>query len=280
MRIKNVKTKYRRTFLKSAAVGALTGGLLNAPANVSAHTFDANQSAELPSHRIKKLSLLSPAPLTDMATFYKDVLEMDVRLSDDKLVIQAGLTEISFTPAPKESKPFYHFAFNIPENKILSARTWLGERTKLAETPVQQRDKDFPNEVRFFRNWNAHAIYFWDPAGNILELICRHDMKNSSKGEFRSSEIFYASEIGFVANDVDQFAGEIKSTFQLPQYRQGSDRFRAIGDEQGLLIVFKRGGTPIGSLDNQSWEIHPTDVTVRPSIKLKSSKLPFSITTG
>ncbi|MFK7818831.1 MAG: VOC family protein [Planctomycetaceae bacterium] len=230
-------------------------------------------------HRIQHLSLLTAAPLEKMAAFYKNVLEMEVGLTTS-LVVRAGATQITFSPAPGKSRPYYHFAFNIPENKILSARNWLGARTKLAVTPAQFRNRDFPNEIRPLGFWNAHSIYFWDPAGNILELICRHDMKNATKGDFHSDEILCASEIGLVANgSVNALAEEIISTFQLAQYRGGGSEFRAIGDETGLFVLFSQGGTPIGARAGQTWRVFPTDVSIRPDIELKAKQLPHAIRT-
>jgi len=254
---------------------------LLASANPVVATAGEKQTTSVSPHRIQELSLQTSTPLQKMAEFYKDVLEMNAQLTGNRLVIDGGKTQITFTSVEDQSQPFYHFAFNIPENKIVSARNWLGERTKLAITPANQRDKNFPNEVKHFRSWNAHSVFFWDPAGNILELICRHDMKNGTKGEFRSDEILYASEIGFVTEGtVDELAGQIKSTFQLPQYRGGGSSFKAIGDETGLLILFQQGGTPVGAQQGQSWQVHPTDITIRHELKLKNEKLPFLIKTS
>lgn len=236
---------------------------------------------EKSNHRIKKLSLQTAKPLDEMAKFYRNVLEMNVQLSTEKLVVDAGKTQITFTAAAKGTQPYYHFAFNIPENKILLARNWLAERTKLAVTPKRNREKGMPNDVMPMDFWHSHSVFFWDPAGNILELICRHNLKNGTKGEFRSDEILYASEIGFVTEgSVNRMADQIKSTFQLPQYRGGGENFRAIGDETGLLILFSRGGTPIGAREGQRWQIFPTDVTVRPEIKLDEKITPHTIKAG
>lgn len=270
----------RRQFLKisaAGAIGALASPTLSASAGQDESSTAKTQATLPPTHRIKTLALKTASPLAVMAAFYKDVLEMNVQLSKGKLIVHAGGTKIEFTPAEGKSKPYYHFAFNIPENKILSARNWLGERTKLAVTPASNRAKGYPNEIMPFDFWNSHSIYFWDPAGNILEMICRHDLKNGTKGEFRGDEILYASEIGFVTEDVNDLAGQIKSTFQLSQYRGGGDSFRAIGDETGLLILFKRGGTPIGALKGQSWQIFPTEVEVQQEIVLASKTDPHSI---
>lgn len=286
MKIGGSNETRRRQFLKLSALGAFST-LASPVLATHASQFESatnrkqttrhEEETSSPPHRLQKLSLQTAAPLADMAAFYKDVLEMNVQLKEKLLVIDSGASQIAFTPAETGTKPYYHFAFNIPENKILSARTWLGERTKLAIMPQRSRTKGYPNEVMQFDSWNAHSLYFWDPAGNILELICRHDLNNGTKGEFRGNEILYASEIGFVTEDVDELAEQIKSNFQLSQYGGGGRTFRAIGDTTGLLILFKRGGTPIGALDGQTWKIFPTDVDIRSEVKLQSKTDPHTI---
>ncbi len=270
----------RRNFLRASALGAVASPLLLGSAKGFAVESNRQDEVATPNHRIQEMSLLTAVPLKEMAAFYKDVLDMNVQLTEEQLVVEAGATQIIFTPVSDGTRPYYHFAFNIPENKILSARKWLGERTKLSVTPAHGREKDMPNDVMPFNHWNSHSLFFWDPAGNILELICRHDLKNGTKGEFQSDEIFYASEIGFVTEDVNLLAGNIRSTFQLDQYGGGGSSFRAIGDETGLLICFKRGGTPVGAQPGQSWQIHRTDVVVRPEMNFKSTTDPHSIKAG
>lgn len=103
------------------------------------------------------------------------------------------------------------------------------------------RDPDYPDDVIAFRHWNAHSVFFWDPGGNIVEYIARHDLKNSARGPFSSEDILYASEIAFIVDDVRGTALDLRRAFELEQYRGGSERFTAVGDERGLLLVMKRG---------------------------------------
>jgi hypothetical protein len=141
----------------------------------------------------------------------------------------------------EEREPFYHFAFNIPENKILAARYWQLERTPLLPIPRYLRDKEFPDDVVNYRHWNAHSIFFFDPAGNVVEYIARHDLDNGAADEFGSRDILCASEIAFVVDDVLQTARKLKEFAMFQQYKQASKQFAALGDEQGLLLVMKRG---------------------------------------
>ena len=84
-----------------------------------------------------------------------------------------------------------------------------------------------------FANWNAHAIYFTDPDGNIAELIARHTLPSSRRDSF---EILGISEIGLVTDDVPGTVAQLG----LPAYRQGSPQFQPVGDEEGLLILVQR----------------------------------------
>lgn len=196
-------------------------------------------------------------------------------------MFRAGDTTINFTEIKEDvAPPFYHFAFNIPQNKILKAREWQLKRTDLSATPSQLIDKNFPKDIRHFQHWNAHSVFFWDPAGNLVEYIARHDLDNNREGEFSSKDLLCASEIAFIVNDADAMAEELKSSFGLQQYRGGDANFRAIGDENGLLLVIRKG---------RVWESHtkisrtPGTINTTVSIKgqknveWKSTEYPFSI---
>ncbi len=193
--------------------------------------------------RILSLKLLTATPLKKMKKFYNEVLELPIlEEKDNEITIGGGRTPITFIEAqPESGNPFYHVAFNIPENKLLSAYHWQKARTPLSFTRPDMRDPQYPNEVRHFRHWNAHSVFFWDPAGNLLEYIARHDLKNDVSGAFTGKDILYASEIAFIVDDVSASALDMQQSLSLDQYRNGSDRFRAIGDERGLLLIMKRG---------------------------------------
>lgn len=193
--------------------------------------------------RIHHLDLVTSTPIDELKKFYVSVLGLQlVSAQPDRCTIQAGETTIRFTKTVQGgASPFYHFAFNIPENKILKAREWQLKRTTLSATPSQLVDERYPKDIRHFQHWNAHSVFFWDPAGNLVEYIARHDLNNSAEGDFSSKDILCASEIAFIVDDADGIAGELKSTLHLQQYRNGDANFRAIGDENGLLLVMRKG---------------------------------------
>ena len=110
-------------------------------------------------------------------------------------------------------------------------RLWAGERVPEA----------YPDDVRHFRHWNAHSVFFLDPGGNVVEYIARHDLGNEAPGPFASGDILYASEIGLIVDDVTATASRLQEVVGLSRYRGGDEQFTALGDEQGLLLVMKRG---------------------------------------
>lgn len=213
--------------------------------------------------RILRLDLETAAPLADLKRYYHDLLELEI-LEDEpnRLTVAAGRTPITFTPVgPDGGEPAYHFAFNIPENKIFRAREW-----QLRRSPVLKRRPDAFSHAEFedvtdFWHWNAHSIFFEDPAGNLLEYIARHDLKNAGSGPFTSQDILYASEIGFIADDVPAFGEELQEGTGLDLYFGGSDRFRAFGDPNGLLLILKEGVQ--GWEGRSPWAVHPTGAMIR-----------------
>jgi catechol-2,3-dioxygenase len=183
---------------------------------------------------IASLRLLAP-DLAAQKSFYRDTLGLPVvRDSEEELTIGAGTTRLSFRGArPADGSPIYHFAFNIPENKLPAAQEWLAARTPLI---VKEGRKVF-----HFPTWNAHSIYFHDAAGNIGELIARHDLDNAAPGPFAVEDVLYASEIGLVVDDVPGTVEALDTHLGLPVYRAGTSTLVPVGDEHRLLIVVRRG---------------------------------------
>ena len=163
--------------------------------------------------------------------FYSQVLELPITLSAEKLEVQAGQTVLVFTRAETDFDGNYHFAFNIPENQFGAAKAWMSERIPLLRNESGQDEYDFTN-------WNAHAFYFRDAAGNILEFIARHDLKNATDGAFDSEQILNVSEIGLPAEDVIAFAKAICELLNVAVFRGKPDAsFTPIGDDSGLFII-------------------------------------------
>jgi catechol 2,3-dioxygenase-like lactoylglutathione lyase family enzyme len=234
--------------------------------------------------RISALELLTAAPLSAMKTFYSGALGLrTVDERTNRLTIAAGTTRLTFLPGtPADGQPFYHFAFNIPENKILSALAWQKARSPLLPIPPRNRAAGYPDEVVDYSHWNAHSIFFLDPGGNVVEYIARHDLSNSAAGVFGPEDILYASEIAFVVDDVRSAAAALKPAAGIEQYRGGDEQFMALGDEAGLLLIMKRGR--ILNFDPSTREkaagVFPTRAAVRGPVggEHKWTGFPYSVT--
>ena len=271
----------RRSFIYNSSLAAMSTIIGMHDLLTSCSPIISSLSTE-PNTRILHLDLVTSASIAELKKFYTSLLELPlVSEQTDRFMIRAGETTISFVQVKEiDAAPFYHFAFNIPENKILKAREWQLKRTELSSAPSQLIDEKFPKDVRHFQNWNAHSIFFWDPAGNLVEYIARHDLDNRADGEFSSKDLLCASEIAFIVNDADVIADELSSSFNLNQYKGGDANFRAIGDENGLLLVMKKGRVWEGHTTiSKTPGTHKTTVTIKAGKNKKwvPSNYPFEI---
>ncbi|HMB22086.1 MAG TPA: hypothetical protein VKP08_04610 [Anaerolineales bacterium] len=179
---------------------------------------------------IVRLELLT-VNLQTQQDFYASVLGLPVNLTSSGLEVNAGQTEILFTPAPPDFDGAYHFAFNIPENKFRAAKGWISNRVPLLRDA--SGNDEFPSE-----SWDSDSVYFKDAAGNILEFIARHNLKDAAEEDFDGSQILCVSEIGLPSDDVLGFADELCTRLGLSVFKQKpNENFTPVGDEHGLLIL-------------------------------------------
>lgn len=195
--------------------------------------------------KIKKLKLKT-AYLKTLQEFYSSILELPVQSIDEsEIKIQISASELIFTEATT-GEPFYHYAINIPANKIEEAKDWLGTKVRLLWM------EDYKNDIADFVNWHAKSLYFYDPAGNIVELIARFDLDNSVNETFSSSHLLSLNEIGLVFTDAD-FEKEIATlvdSYSLSYFDKQPPlpKFRAMGDDHGLFVIVP---------EHRNW--YPTD---------------------
>jgi len=131
-----------------------------------------------------------------------------------------------------QTESCYHFAFNIAHNQLDSAREWLiNKGIKLCQFEGK--------EVIDFPNWNAHALYFTDLAGNVVEFIARHDLENAIEEAFSTHQILEISEIGLPVPNIKEAYEQLKTSLDIPIYSQISNlkSFCAAGDAEGLFIL-------------------------------------------
>ena len=123
----------------------------------------------------------------------------------------------------------------MPGTQFAEAKAWLAQRVPL------HRDATGADEFAF-TDWDAHAAYFFDPLGNIVEIIARHALPDAGVQPFTSAGLRCVSEIGLPVPNVRRAVTQTCEAAQADVYRgPGSDEFAAVGDEHGLMIVVRRG---------------------------------------
>lgn len=211
---------------------------------------------------------LDTRKLDELTHFYGDVLGFTVRIStDQRMSIQVGTTSLSFNSASTASASTYHFAFDVPEDQLDDAKAWL-------EPKVEPINDESGNDTFHFEDWDAHSLYFYDPGGNIVELIARHALPNASGVPFSAASIVNVSEIGVVVDDVESQVVELQKATGVIPYRQAvHPEFTPLGDEAGLLIMVKRnrGWFPVKSMLAQ-----PSPVTAVVEINGQTHALRFN----
>ena len=158
----------KRRFFLNAASTALAISFLEAHSLFAENAFYKRTKFGESSPLIILLKLQTTCPLINMKKFYYGTLGLEIeKESENELTIFAGETPITFEYIGQNAyRPFYHFAFNIPENKIYKAFEWQKKKTPLVNPGLNNHDRDPMKEVVNFNTWNAHSIFFW-----ILQVI-------------------------------------------------------------------------------------------------------------
>jgi catechol-2,3-dioxygenase len=130
-----------------------------------------------------------------------------------------GASRLRFEPGPGVCS---HFAVNVPPQRFEEAVAWARERVELV-------DDDVP-----FPAWRARSAYFFDPGGNIVELIARE----RAPGDDLFLEI---SEVGLPVTGVGAAVEWLEGELGLPHFSGNRRDFSAVGDDRGLFIVVPVG---------------------------------------
>ena len=181
---------------------------------------------------IKELTLLA-SNLDETKRFYQQTLGFDINLETEKfLSFSIGTSILNFELTEKNKNPKYHFAFNIPSNRLEQAIDWAQKRTILIENENNSIVTDF-------ENWNAKAIYFFDNNQNILELITREDLNNYTDEEFTINSILNINEIGLVTDQPLLISDEIIKKTKTDFFTKGPKRedFSTVGNDNGLFVI-------------------------------------------
>jgi catechol-2,3-dioxygenase len=218
---------------------------------------------------ITELCLLTDR-LAEQRNFYTRTLGLALLSeTETSVTLRAGATRLVFLQAEPGTHPFYHFAFNIPCNKFALAKAWLALRCPLLEL-------NGVDQVTH-QAWNAQSFYFYDPAGNVVEFIARYNLPNRTSGVFDSHDLLDVSEVGLVVDDVFSTIDAIEHSLGEKIWKEKSDTFAAMGDDNGLLIIAKLGR--IWLMTDKPAEAHPVTMTIHASTPLhyKVADFPYHI---
>lgn len=167
-----------------------------------------------------------------LAHFYEQLLELPtLQHADGTVQVTTGTSNLYFHPISNGTQPFYHFAINIPNNQFEEAYSWLKARADL----LTHAGKDWIN----FERINADSVYCYDPAGNIVELIARHDLPNASTAPFGPESFLEMSEMGLPVSDVETYVQHLCSSTGMNVWKLSSinDTLTFVGDAHGMLII-------------------------------------------
>jgi catechol 2,3-dioxygenase-like lactoylglutathione lyase family enzyme len=206
--------------------------------------------------RIARAELaVAAARLDAVAGFYGQTLGFHVDRRDGRLVVPVGDDVLELVAADDGSDPFHHFALLVPGDRFDAARAWLGERAELLA-------RDDGETVFPFDFWSAHAVYFHDPAGNIVELIAHAGTaeRSGAAGDFAPAEVAGLSEVGIVVDRPAAAVAALERELGLELWSGDAEQLAFVGAKAHTLILAPpgRGWLPTG----RPAEAHAATVTV------------------
>jgi catechol 2,3-dioxygenase-like lactoylglutathione lyase family enzyme len=174
---------------------------------------------------------LASARLEAQRSLYAEVLGLEVSGIVDALAVQIGATRLVFEAGPASPQ---HFAIRIPSVAYADALAWLGSRVELL------RDGE-GGQAFAFPDWNADAMYFRDPDGNVVELIAHHDLPEPYRPPFHPRAMLGVCEVGVPVDDVGGYLDSLERRTGARRWSGDGVTFAAAGDKRGSLIVVRRG---------------------------------------
>lgn len=172
----------------------------------------------------------------------------------------ASSTALSFEAGPDVCS---HWALNVAPQRFEEAAALASERVELLHEDV------------LFESWRARSAYFFDPAGNIVELIARERAPGSKL-------FLELSEVGLPVSDVGAAVEFLESEVGLPHFSGDRQTFSAVGDDRGLFIV-----VPVGRpwlFTDRPAPDHPLEVTIaaarRDELRIPGSEHTLKLASG
>jgi len=201
--------------------------------------------------------------------------------------LQVGNTLLTFRPSnlPPDLEatffPQYHFTISIPTNQIEACLDWILSRKAINPDTNEEVTiplwKDYLNGAEIVRRnlYNSQSVFIKDPAGNVVELLARHDKPEIQDGAFNKDMFIGISEVGIVTRDIRKTAALLKDTFGADEVQGSSNSFKPIGGATGLLQLIVPG-KPWVPTDNELAVSHEMELTIRHSEVLDPILLPQS----
>ena len=158
--------------------------------------------------------------IDEMREFYLDELKLKLIFSDsNSFTCQAGRTKITFVKS--EDKTFYHLCLRTDGNYFTTIFNILNEQNRLLSNENE--------EISMF--WKGKQCYFYDPDGNILEILERNVPVEN--------EWYDICEIGIPSENVESLKKDF--SFLNTEYNNENDSFSFFGDQEGVFVLVKQG---------------------------------------
>jgi catechol 2,3-dioxygenase-like lactoylglutathione lyase family enzyme len=162
---------------------------------------------------------------------YAELLGLPTYAAGDGLGLRIGQSRLVFMPGVASPQ---HVALRIPSAAYADALAWLGARVSLLPA-----DDGGPRHA--FPDWNADAMYFRDPDGNVLELIAHHDLPDPYAPPFTQTTLLGIGEVGMPVDDMPGYLAGLEQRIGARPWSGDGITFAAVGDKRGSLIVVPRG---------------------------------------
>lgn len=201
--------------------------------------------------------LNAPRPLLrELTEFYRSRLGFGVAQPEQGgIAFEVGESRLGFLPA--SGSPFYHVAFLGPGDRFDAMFDWVCNHVELLP------NTETGDVVFDFTNWHARAVYFHDPARNIVELIAHRGIgETGAIGAFTASELVGISEVGLV-DDPPALAALLGRVLGLELWdgtATGEGRLAFVGEKARTLILCRAGRPwlPTG----RPAEAHPVEIVL------------------
>ena len=202
--------------------------------------------------RFAEVTLSAPRDLRD---FYGGALGLPL----DGEAIVVGETRLCFRV--EDAGAFHHFALLVPGDRFDAALAWSRDHVELL------------GDVFDFDFWAARAVYFHDPAGNIVELIAHQKLDpNGRVGDFDAEELVGLSELGLVGDPPELLRRLETVGLELWDGSvEGKNSLGFVGEQGRTLILAPpgRGWLPTG----RPAEPHPVELV----LELDGARVPLSL---